>query len=115
MLGGIPGCDSALRKSRCCPVVYLLNLAEPEVQSTYNSINSICFHIKTAQVAQVAVTITEQVSSSGTLWRSNWVVFAFNSLLRNLNTIFNLAGKRLYPLVAYLDFCLVSGNHPESS
>jgi hypothetical protein len=75
MLGGIHGCDSALRKSRCCPVVYLLNFAEPEVQSTYNSI---CFHIKTAQVAQVAVTITEQVSSSGTLWRSDWVIFDSN-------------------------------------
>jgi hypothetical protein len=38
MLGGILGRDSASRKSRCCPVVYLLNLAEQEVQSTYNSI-----------------------------------------------------------------------------
>jgi hypothetical protein len=30
----------------------------------------------------------------------------------NLNAIFNLAGTRLYTLVAYLGFCSVSGKSP---
>jgi hypothetical protein len=33
----------------------------------------------------------------------------------NLNAIFNLAGTRLYTLVAYLGFCPVSGKSPRES
>jgi hypothetical protein len=33
----------------------------------------------------------------------------------NLNAIFNLAGTRLYTLVAYLGFCSVSGKSPRES
>jgi hypothetical protein len=46
--------------------------------------NSICFHIETAQDAQVAVTITEQASPSSTLWRSDWVIFDFNGFAKEI-------------------------------
>ena len=39
------------------------------------------------------------------MWRSDCVIFDSNGFAEeNLNTIFNLVGKRLYTLVAYLKF-----------
>jgi hypothetical protein len=49
------------------------------------------------------------------LWRSDWMIFDFNGFAKEiLNAIFNLAGTRLYPLVAYLGFVRFLENHPES-
>jgi hypothetical protein len=43
----------------------------------------IAYH-ETAQDAQVAVTIAEQASPARTLWRSDWVVFAFNGFAKEI-------------------------------
>jgi len=51
MLDGISGCDSALRKIRCSPVVIYGASLNLECGLLITRYNSIYFHIVTAQVA----------------------------------------------------------------